>query len=308
MALIHYIRDRCFQTLAEQLGYSDKDILVIVNIDDIGLHKDETEASFRALNFGMVKSGSIMVPSQNFEKVIKLWHENPEIDLGIHFTLTSEWGEKYPIAPVLPKTDVPSLFNVEGSMWPTIEALLLHANRKDIKRELEAQVRKVLDTGLKPSHLDYHMNFAYHADLFPIVMELSRKFNLSMRVDKRRIYKLPFVKNNLRSLRRRGYVFPDTRKGIYMLGGEDQSLEFRKAKYHNHLRSLKPGVHNIQVHIAFHTKEMECIMGLHDSSIRQIDYDVWTSNDTKILAEELGVIFINFRPLQKLQERLMNHM
>ena len=43
MALIHYIRDRCFQTLAEQLGYSDKDILVIVNIDDIGLHKDETE-------------------------------------------------------------------------------------------------------------------------------------------------------------------------------------------------------------------------------------------------------------------------
>lgn len=308
MALIHYIRDRCFQTLAEQLGYSDKDILVIVNIDDIGLHKDETEASFRALNFGMVKSGSIMVPSQNFEKVIKLWHENPEIDLGIHLTLTSEWGEKYPIAPVLPKTDVPSLFNVEGSMWPTIEALLLHANRKDIKRELEAQVRKVLDTGLKPSHLDYHMNFAYHADLFPIVMELSRKFNLSMRVDKRRIYKLPFVKNNLRSLRRRGYVFPDTRKGIYMLGGEDQSLEFRKAKYHDHLRSLKPGVHNIQVHIAFHTKEMECIMGLHDSSIRQIDYDVWTSNDTKILAEELGIIFINFRPLQKLQERLMNHM
>ena len=308
MALIHYIRDRCFQTLAEQLGYSDKDILVIVNIDDIGLHKDETEASFRALNFGMVKSGSIMVPSQNFEKVIKLWHENPEIDLGIHLTLTSEWGEKYPIAPVLPKTDVPSLFNVEGSMWPTIEALLLHANRKDIKRELEAQVRKVLDTGLKPSHLDYHMNFAYHADVFPIVMELSREFNLSMRVDKRRIYKLPFVKNNLRSLRRRGYVFPDTRKGIYMLGGDDQSLEFRKAKYHDHLRSLKPGVHNIQVHTAFHTKEMECIMGLHNSSIRQIDYDVWTSNDTKILAEELGIIFINFRPLQKLQERLMNHM
>ena len=84
MTVMHHIRLKYFPTLAEQLGYSDKDILVIVNIDDVGLHKDETEASFRALNFGMVKSGSIMVPCPNFDQVIKLWQENPEIDLGIH--------------------------------------------------------------------------------------------------------------------------------------------------------------------------------------------------------------------------------
>ncbi len=308
MSFVHRIKQQYFPIVAEQLGYSDKDILVIVNIDDVGLHKDETEASFRALNFGMVKSGSIMVPCPNFEQVIKLWQKSPEIDLGIHLTLTCEWGEKYPWAPVLSKTDVPSLYNPEGSMWPTDEAFLLHANRKDIERELEAQINKVLDTGLKPSHLDYHMNFAFHGGLFPIVMELSRKFDLPMRVPKSKIYKLPFTKNNLRSLRRRGYVFPDTRKGIYTMGGEDQSLEFRKAKYHDHLRSLQPGVHNIHVHITFQTKKLEHIMGLHDSSIRQIDYDVWTSDDTKKLVEELGIIFINFRPLQKLQERLMNHM
>jgi chitin disaccharide deacetylase len=296
-------------TLVEQLGYSNKDILVIVNIDDVGLHKDETEASFKALNFGIVKSGSIMVPCPNFDHVIKLWKENPETDLGVHLTLTCEWGEKYPWAPVLPKTDAPSLYNSEGIMWPTTEALLLHSNRKDIEKELEAQINKVLDTGLKPSHLDCHMNFAFHGDLFSILMELSRKFNLPMRVEKRKIYRLPFIKkNNLWSLRRKGYVFPDTRKGIYMIGGENQSLEFRKATYHNYLRSLKPGVHNIHVHIAFQTKELQYLMGLHDSSIRQIDYDVWTSDDTKKLAEELGIIFIGHRPLQKLQERLMNHM
>ena len=91
-----------------------------------------------------------------------------------------------------------------------------------------------------------------------------------------------------------------------MLGGADQSLEFRKAKYHDHLRSLKPGVHNIQIHIAFQTKELEDITGLHDSSIRQIDYDVWTSDDTKKLAEDLGITFIGYRPLQQLQEKLMS--
>lgn len=294
-------------TLTEQLGYSDKDILVIVSIDDVGLHKDETEASFRALSFGMVKSGSIMAPAPNFQQAIKLWEENPEIDLGIHLTLTCEWGDKYPWAPVLPRTDVPSLYNPEGRMWPSVEMLLLYAKRSEIERELEAQINKVVGKGLKPSHLDYHMNFAFHWNLFPIVVKLSYKFNLPIRVPKRRIYKLPFIRNNLWSLRRRGYVFPDTRKGIYMMGGENQSLGFRKMKYHDYLRSLKPGVHNIHIHIAFQTEELKYLMGLHDSSIRQIDYDVWTSYDTRQLAEELGITFVGYRALQELQQRLMKH-
>ena len=100
MSFVNSIKHNYFPTLAERLGYSDKDIIVIVNIDDVGMHKDETEASFRALNFGMVKSGSIMVPCPNYDQVIKLWRENPEIGLGIHLTLTCEWGEKYPWAPV----------------------------------------------------------------------------------------------------------------------------------------------------------------------------------------------------------------
>ena len=305
MSFVHRIKHKYFPTLAEQLGYSNKDILVIVNIDDVGLHKDETEASFRTLNFGIVKSGSVMVPCPNFNRVIKLWKENPEIDLGIHFTLTCEWGEKYPWPPVLSKANVPSLYNPEGIMWPNVNELLQHAKRKDIKMELDAQINKILDAGLKPSHLDHHMDFYYHSDLFADVMELSHKYNLPMRVWRRRKYKLPLIKNNLISLRRMGHVFPDTQMGIYNMGGQNQSIEFRKAKYYEHLLSLKPGVHNIKVHIAFQTKELQNIMGKHYSSIRQIDYEVWSSDDTKKLAEELGIIFIGFRPLQQLQEKLM---
>jgi len=61
-------------------------------------------------------------------------------------------------------------------------------------------------------------------------------------------------------------------------------------------------VHNVKVHMAFHTEELENIIGKHHSAIRQIDYDVWTSDDTKKLGEELGIIFIGFRPLQLLQQ------
>ena len=107
-----------------------------------------------------------MVPAPNFEQAINLWRENPEIDLGIHITLTSdEWGEKYSGQTVLPKTDVPSLYSPQGVMWTTDEAFIIHAQRKDIENEMEAQIKKVLDTGLKPSHLDHHMSIYGHPDL-----------------------------------------------------------------------------------------------------------------------------------------------
>jgi predicted glycoside hydrolase/deacetylase ChbG (UPF0249 family) len=305
MSIIQMIKSRFSPTLAEQLGYSDKDILVIVNIDDVGMHKDETEASFGALKFGMVKSGSVMVPCPNFNQVMKHWKENPEIDFGIHLTLTCEWGDKYPWSPVLSQADVPSLYTSEGIMWRDVSEILQNATRKDINMELEAQINIILDAGLKPSHLDHHMDFYYHPVLFADVMRLSRKYDLPMRVWRRRRYKLPFIKNNLISLRRKGYVFPDTQMGLYMMGGQHQSLILRKKIYFEYLRSLKPGVHNIKVHIAFQTKELLDIMGSHDSVIRQIDYDVWSSDDTKQLANELGIVFIGFRPLQELQRELM---
>jgi chitin disaccharide deacetylase len=304
-SLLHRIKEWYSPKLVEQLGYSDEDILVIVNIDDVGLHKDETEASFSALKFGIVKSGSIMAPSPNFEHAVELWLENPEIDLGVHLTLTSEWGERYPWTPLLPETRVPSLYNPEGIMWPTDQAFLLHAKRKDMEMELEAQINKVLDTGLKPSHIDHHMSIHRHSDFLSIVLELSRKYSLPVYVPGRKRYKLPFIKNNPRSLRRRGYALSDTEMGIYGLAGQDPSLDFWKTKYHEHLRSLKPGVHVIKVHIAFQTKELQEITGFHDSSIRQMDYDVWTSDGTKKLSEELGITFIGYRPLQQLQAKLI---
>lgn len=307
MSFVGHTKNKYFRTLAEQLGYSDKDILVIVNIDDVGLHKDETDASFRALNFGMAKSGSIMVPCPNFNQTVDLWSKNPEIDLGIHLTLTCEWGEKYPWTPVLSKADVPSLYNPEGIMWQSVGELLQHAKRIEIEMELEAQINKIIDTGLNPTHLDYHMHFAYHSDFFLIAMELSRKYNLPLRPWKNRRYRLPFIKNNLYSLRRKGYVFPDTQMGIYVTGGQNPSLDFWKKKYQDYFRSLKPGVHNIKVHLAFHTNDLDSIIGKHSASIRQIDYDVWTSEDTKKLAEILGIIFIGFRPLQQLQAKLIKN-
>jgi chitin disaccharide deacetylase len=301
-----FFKNIFFPSIAEQLGYTRKDIIVIVNIDDVGMHRDEVKASFEVLNFGMVKSGSVMVPCPGFNDVVNQWKKSPDLDLGIHLTLTCEWGQKYPWPPVLSSEKVPSLYNPQGIMWSNVKELLLQAKRNEILMELEAQINKVLEMGLKPTHLDHHMDFYYYdPGLFVEIMGLSNKYNLPMRVWRRRKYRLPFVINNLMTLRRKGFIFADTQMGLYTLSGSNQTLDFRKNKYFKHLCSLKPGVHNIKVHIAPASKEIESLMGLHDSSIRQIDYEVWTSEETKRIAQELGIVFIGYRPLQLLQYELM---
>jgi uncharacterized protein (DUF2164 family) len=288
------------------LGFSDKDVVVIVNIDDVGMHNDEVTASFEALDFGMVKSGSIMVPCPGFEQAAERWKKNPELDLGIHCTLTCEWGKKFPWSPVLSESEVPTLYNPDGIMWENVQELLSHADKKEIVKELDAQIQKILAMGLIPTHIDHHMDFYYYnAGLYADVMQLSRKYNLIMRVWRRRKYRFPVIKNNLISLRRQGYVFPDSQMGLYMMSGSKDSGALRKDKYFNFLRSLRPGVHNIKVHIVKKTKAIEDIMGEHHASIRQIDHTIWTSPETKALAEELGITFIGFRPLQQLQARTL---
>ena len=191
-------------------------------------------------------------------------------------------------------------------MWSNVEDLLLHATREDIRKELMAQIERMIDDGLQPTHLDHHMDFYYFDDLFEEVMELSRRYCLPMRVWRRRRYRLPFLRNNLVALRRKGFVFPDTQMGLYGYKGQDQSLEIRKRMYHNHLRSLRPGVHNIKLHIAYDTEEIQNMMGTHFASVRQIDYDVWTSEETRTIAQNLGIHFIGFKPLQRLQEEYQN--
>jgi chitin disaccharide deacetylase len=293
------------KSLRERLGFSRNDIIVIVNIDDVGLHRDETKASLAAIEAGMVKSGSIMIPCPNADQVIAWWKKHSDADLGIHLTLTCEWGPSYPWKPVLPEAIVPSLYNGQGLMWASVEELWKHAALSDIRRELEAQIESVIDRGMIPTHIDHHMDFYYHSELFELVMEISRKYDLPMRVWRRRRYAFPFVKHNLITLRRSGYVFPDTQMGIYNLKLGEGGIESRKMLYYTHLRFLKPGVHNIKVHTALNTPELSSIMGEHHAAVRQNDFDVWSSAETRKLAEDLGIIFIGFRPLQKLQRRLM---
>ena len=81
---------------------------------------------------------------------------NPNADLGVHLTLTSEW-DRYKWGPVLDANSVPSLVDGRGYLWPDVPQVFSHDRLDEAEDELRAQIDKALGAGIDVSHLDSRM-------------------------------------------------------------------------------------------------------------------------------------------------------
>ena len=114
--------------------------------DSIGIRKAEVGTfGNNAYVVACLKTATSIIvdAAADADRVLSIWRQRPDLDLGVHLTLTSEWGERYGWSPVLPRGEVPSLYNPEGLMWPTEDALrvteiaLKTRRAADEKRRLE---------------------------------------------------------------------------------------------------------------------------------------------------------------------------
>jgi predicted glycoside hydrolase/deacetylase ChbG (UPF0249 family) len=130
--------------------------LLILNCDDLGMAHSINRAAFEALDEGTITSASVMVPCPWFPEVASRARESRDWDLGIHFTLTSEW-QRCRWGPVAPANQVKSLVDPHGYLWSDIPSLLSHARPDEVAKELDAQVERALHCGIRPTHVDCHM-------------------------------------------------------------------------------------------------------------------------------------------------------
>ena len=168
-------------------------------------------------------------------------------------------------------------------------------NTQEALMEIEAQITTAIQAGLNPTHIDTHQGtYNMRYELAEGVMKLSRKYNLPMIPHPDLIHKM----------RKEGYVFPDTYWMYLLISGEKNNPEYRKKVYDNWLRGLKPGVHQMIVHPSFMSDEYK--QHVWHPHVLTGDYAYWTSQETKSLAEKLGIIFIGYKELQKLQAKNWN--
>jgi predicted glycoside hydrolase/deacetylase ChbG (UPF0249 family) len=170
----------CQQTLCQN-SKSDNKIPILIRCDDIGMCHSVNMAAEQVLKTGIPVSMSVMVPCPWFSEAVEMLKKYPNVSVGIHLTLNSEW-KQYRWGPVAGAKAVPSLVDSVGNFFPS-RALLFANNPKldEIETELRAQIEKALHSGLKIDYLDHHMSAAVQTPETRAILEkLAKEYKLAI--------------------------------------------------------------------------------------------------------------------------------
>ena len=166
-------------------------VRLIVRADDLGAAQAVNEASIRAHRHGIVTSAEVLVPGPWFLDAVHLLRENPELDVGVHLALTSEW-ERIKWRPL---THAPSLVDADGYFRPMTkqepgfpaETGFIDAQPEldEVERELRAQIETAQrHLGERVTHVSAHMLAARATpELQALTERLAREYGLRMEDD-----------------------------------------------------------------------------------------------------------------------------
>jgi predicted glycoside hydrolase/deacetylase ChbG (UPF0249 family) len=123
---------------------------LIVTADDFGYDSAVNEAVVKAFRGGVLRYASLMVDRPGAREAARLAKENPGLGVGLHLELCADrpalWGARYFFSP---------------------------SYKKRLRPEIERQLDTMLSWGLKPTHVDGHLNIHVHPVIFPMLCELA---------------------------------------------------------------------------------------------------------------------------------------
>lgn len=290
------------KSLVERLGYPPDTKLLIVHADDMGMSHNVNVATLEAMTKGWVSSASIMVPCPWFPEAAAMAREHPELDFGLHLTLTSEW-RYYRWRPVSPIDKVRGLIDHEGYMWRDVASTARSATAEQVETEIRAQVQRAIAFGIQPTHLDTHMGTLYsRPEFFDAFRKVAHEFKVP--------YMLPrptpeliasadpagriFTAERLEAIRASGDIMID-----YLVYDVRKRPEERLDFYVNLIKSLKPGVTQLIIHCGRDTEELRAITG--NWANRVADARAFTNPAIKKALQQSGVRLLKWRQLRKLQ-------
>ena len=161
----------------KQLGLASTERAVIFHADDVGMCHGANVAFLELSRRGLITCGSVMVPCPWFLEAAAMACENPDLDLGVHLTLTSEW-KYYRWGPISTHERASGLIDDEGYFYHRTHQVAEHLNLDAVQAEFRAQIETALGAGIDMTHLDTHMGVA----LIPGAMEIYARLGLEYRV------------------------------------------------------------------------------------------------------------------------------
>jgi chitin disaccharide deacetylase len=277
----------------------------IVNADDFGLAPGINRGIVEAHCAGVVTSVSLMPTGDAFEEAVALAHQHVDLAVGVHLTLVE--GK-----PVLPAEKIPSLVTADGGFIKTPWGFLKRwatgqIRLGEVKKELEAQVAKVADQGIRIDKLDSHMHLHSLPGIFRTVVAIGKKHQIKgirlpregfrwrglgcMAGSAKQVVLNCLALLQERRVRSVGLVCPDYLCGVTESGQMTEEALLRT------LSSLKPGVTEIMVHPGYNDGEMQG-WPLSSRYRRENELIALTSTQVKDLVKRLQIELVSYRTVQ----------
>jgi chitin disaccharide deacetylase len=285
-----------------RLGFTDRDRVVIIHTDDIGMCQASVQAFADLHDFGLISSGAVMATCPWFLAAAAFAREHPEVDLGVHLTLTSEW-ENYRWGPLSTREFTSGLIDRGGYFHRTTEQAREQGQAEAVRGEIFAQVERVLASGMKPTHIDTHMGVVacakflkaylqtaiYHC-LPPMIFRMDEAGWRAAGLDPETARMATVVVAQLEEL---GMPLLDHLAGTAQVIPEDR-LEQVKAEF----SVLKAGITHFIIHPSVDTPELRAITP--NWRVRVADYETFLSEDLRNFIQEQGIQVIGYRAIQAL--------
>ena len=296
---------RAEKTFAERLGWKPNDVVVILHVDDVGMSHSSNLGAIETVEKGVATSWSVMMPCPWVPEIAKYLKQHPDVDSGLHLTLTSEWS-LYRWPPLAGKPKVPGLVDAEGCLWHGVQQVATHASPDEIETEIRAQIDRAEQLGMPITHLDSHMGTLFaRPDYFERFAKVGMEKGIPiLAIGGHATYALkenPEASGKLRpwipKIWNAGLpVIDDLHTDSYGWKPEEKTEKFIAL-----LKELKPGVTEILFHASIPTEDFPLITS--SSQARLADARALTDPAVKKLIQERGIILTTWKELKERRKK-----
>jgi chitin disaccharide deacetylase len=258
------------------------EIRLIMQGDDMGAGHGINVATLRAYTDGVLRSANVLMPAPWAPEAASLLRAHPELDAGVHLTLTSEWTN----VKWRPLTHAPSLVDADGYFFPMVwpnDRFPARSSLKEaaptlaeIERELRAQIELAKRRIPQLTYAWNHMGFdSLSPEVKSLVQHLVKEFGLVSPTD----LGVQFVGN------------------VYD-GGDSGATKADKLAAK--LEALQSGTWLMVDHLATDDPEMRAFghPGYENvAADRSAVLEAWTSPKVKAVVARRGIKLTNYREL-----------
>lgn len=302
--------------VADRLGIQDVDsesTFLIIHTDDFGGYAAANIASIECMQQGSVTSASIMPTGLAYDSAVAWSVSNPDFDMGVHFTTTSEWvPQEFKQGPL---TNGVSLTDSDGFFRRTLSQQKSVMTVEDCNNEMKAQIDRLLNDNVLITHADHHMGTTSEPKYLDGFLRLCDSYNIcgftSPRVSNiyqnnifeystdsetsemaNRLFHYPMIQTPTWE----DYVYPET---FTYDSDNHPDIVAHKEYIKTTIDSLGPGIYKMIVHPAMNTPELTAMMNGHHAkpSERVLHYHTFRDNDILTYCASRNIHVISYGDL-----------